>query len=344
MNFSSDNAYGAWPEIIAALTKAGEGAAPSYGEDALTAKVRERLSSIFACKLAAFPVISGTAANALALATFVPPHGAIFCNAESHIAVDECGAPEFFTHGAKLVTLPGAGAKVTPDVLERGLAHFHKGFVHHAQPAALSITQPTELGTVYTPAEIAALCSLAHAHGMKVHMDGARFANALVHLSVSPAEVTWRAGVDALSFGATKNGAVGAEAVVFFHPDEVKDFEYRRKKSGHLLSKMRFVSAQLDTYLAGGAWLEHAARANALAQRLAEGLSRVAEARLAYPVEANTVFVSLPDALVKRLRDGGAAFYDWASQAGGRTLIRLVTSFATPEEAVERFVKLASSE
>jgi threonine aldolase len=341
MNFASDNAYGAWPEIVAALTRAGEGAAPSYGEDALTAKVRTRLSGIFEHDLAAFPVISGTAANALALATLTPQHGAIFCNVESHIAVDECGAPEFFTHGAKLVALPGDGAKVTPDALERGLSHFHKGFVHHPQPATLSITQATELGTVYTPAEVTALCKLAHAHGLKVHMDGARFANALAHLGCSPADATWRAGVDAMSFGATKNGAVGAEAVIFFHPEDVQDFEYRRKKSGHLLSKMRFISAQLDAYLRDDRWLSHAAHANALAQKLAEGLSRVEGARIANPVEANTVFASLPDTLLQRLREGGAVFYDWAKETGGRTLIRLVTSFATPEEDVERFVKLA---
>jgi len=344
MNFASDNAYGAWREIIAALVQAGEGAVPSYGEDALTAKVRGRLCHLFERDIAVFPVISGTAANALALATLTPQHGAIFCHAESHIAVDECGAPEFFTHGAKMVTLPGDGAKITPHSLEGALGHFLKGFVHHAQPAALSLTQPTELGTVYTPAEISALCALAHAHGMKVHMDGARFANALAYLGSSPADLTWRAGVDALSFGATKNGALGAEAVIFFRQDDVKDFEYRRKKAGHLLSKMRFVSAQLDAYLTGERWLRHAAAANALARQLAAGLSRVAGAEIAHPVEANSVFVSLPDAVVERLRQGGAVFYDWSPPSGGRTLIRLVTSFATPQEDVERFVKLANGE
>jgi threonine aldolase len=341
MNFSSDNAYGAWPEILEALVRAAEGAVPSYGDDALTAKVRGRFSELFEREVAVFPVISGTAANALALATLAPQHGAIFCDAESHIAVDECGAPEFYTHGAKLVTLEGDGAKITPKGLEGALAHFHKGFVHHVQPAALSITQSTELGTVYTPSEIAALSELAHAHGMKVHMDGARFANAAAHLGVSPADITWRAGVDVLSFGATKNGALGAEAVIFFHHEDVKDFEYRRKKGGHLLSKMRFVSAQFDAYLAGERWLEHAARANALARRLEAGLRGAAGARIAHPVEANAVFVSLPDATVARLRAKGARFYDWAPPADGRTLIRLVTSFATPDEDVARFVEIA---
>src|SRR5512141_2114228 len=192
MNFLSDNAYGAWPEIIAALGRAAEGAAPSYGADPLTAKVQDRLGELFERDVAAFPVISGTAANALALATLCPPHGAVFCHAESHIAADECGAPEFFTHGAKLVLIEGDGAKITPRAFEHALAHFIPGFVHHVQPAVLSLTQSTELGTVYTPAEIAALSQIAHGRGMKVHMDGARFANALAHLSASAADVTWR--------------------------------------------------------------------------------------------------------------------------------------------------------
>ena len=344
MNFASDNSYGAWPEIVAAVGAAAAGAVPSYGEDALTAKVRARLAELFERDLAVFPVISGTAANALALATLVPPHGAIFCHGESHIAVDECGAPEFYTHGAKLALLEGEDGKLVPATLERALGHFQKGFVHHVQPACLSVTQATELGTVYRPGEIAALAALAHAHGMKVHMDGARFANALAHLGCTPADATWRAGVDAMSFGATKNGALGAEAVIFFNPAEARDFEYRRKKAGHLLSKMRFVSAQLDAYLEGTRWLDHAARANGLARKLAAGLSGAPGAELAHPVEANAVFVYLPSATVERLRRLGASFYDWSPPKGGRTLVRLVASFATPEEDVERFVKMASSE
>ncbi len=343
MNFLSDNAYGAWPEIITALGRAAEGAAPSYGADPLTAKVQDRLRAIFGRDVAAFPVISGTAANALALATLCPPHGAVFCHAESHIAVDECGAPEFFTHGAKLVLIEGTDAKLTPQALEHALAHFLKGFVHHVQPAVLSLTQATELGTVYTPNEIAALSAIAHAHGMKVHMDGARFANALAHLKVDPADITWRAGVDAMSFGATKNGALGAEAVIFFDPAAVTDFEYRRKKSGHLLSKMRFVSAQIDAYLDGERWLESAARANTLAKRLEEGLRSAKDVRVVHPVQSNAVFVSLLQGQVKRLREGGAAFYEWGPPADGRVTIRLVTSFATPDEAVERFIALANS-
>jgi threonine aldolase len=340
MNFLSDNAYGAWPEIVEAVAAAAAGPAPSYGADALTAKVGDRLEQIFARRVITFPVISGTAANALALATLCPPHGAVFCHVEAHIAVDECGAPEFFTHGAKLIGIEGTHGKITPAALATALSHHLKGFVHHAQPAVLSLTQSTELGTVYTPDEIAALSRLAHEHGMKVHMDGARFANALAHLGVSPAAATWQAGVDVLSFGATKNGAMAAEAVVFFDPADARDFEYRRKKGGHLVSKMRFVSAQLDAYLTGDRWLACASHANRLAERLAAGLHGVG-VELAHPVEANAVFARLPDALAARLREGGAEFYDWGPPAGGRTLVRLVTSFATPDADVERFVALA---
>ena len=266
MNFASDNAYGAWPEMLAALARANEGAVPSYGDDEITARVRNKLAEVFAHDVIVHPVVTGTAANALALATLVPPHGAVLCHKESHIARDECGAPEFFSHGAKLMEIEGEDAKLTPAALETTLKHFQKGFVHHSQPNAVSITQATELGTAYTPDEIAAIAKLAHAHDMKLHMDGARFANALVHLGCTPAEATWRAGVDVLSFGATKNGALAAEAVIFFHEADAADFEYRRKKAGHLLSKMRFVSAQLDAYLDNNLWLKRAAYANALAR------------------------------------------------------------------------------
>jgi threonine aldolase len=342
MNFLSDNAYGAWPEILAAVTNAAAGPAPSYGDDPITRQVEERLAEAFAHPLRAYPVVTGTAANALAIATLAPAHGAVFCHAEAHIAVDECGAPEFFTHGAKLIGIEGAHGKLTPDGLAAALKHQIKGFVHHAQPAVLSLTQSTELGTVYTPGEIAALADLAHGHGMKVHLDGARFANALAGLDVSPAAATWQAGVDVMSFGATKNGALAAEAVVFFDPALAADFEYRRKKSGHLISKMRFVSAQLEAYLEGGRWLERAAHANRLTQRLAEGLAAIPGVVLAHPAEANAVFVWLPDALAARLRAAGAQFYDWGPPADGRTLARLVTSFATPAGEVDRFLALAA--
>jgi len=343
MNFSSDNAYGAAPEILDALGAAAAAAVPSYGNDPLTEELRAKARQLFAHEVAVFPVVSGTAANALALSTLCPQHGAILCHAEAHIAVDECGAPEFFTHGAKLVTIEGKDGKLTPQAIEHALKHFQKGFVHHPQPAVISLTQATELGTVYAPAEIADISAVAKQHGLKLHVDGARFANALSHLRCSAADATWRAGVDALSFGATKNGALCAEAVVFFNPDDVRDFEYRRKKAGHLLSKMRFVSAQLVSYLEQDRWLTMAARANGLAELLAQGLAAVPNAELAHPVQANAVFVRLPDATVAKLRKAGAVFYDWAPPAQGRTLIRLVLSFATPEKDVGRFLDIAGA-
>jgi threonine aldolase len=341
MNFTSDNCYGAAPEILDAVARANTGAAPSYGDDANTARLQTKFCELFEREVRVYPVVSGTAANALSLSTLVPPHGAIVCHAQSHIAVDECGAVEQFTHGAKLIGLNGEDGKLTCATIEAALASIHKGDVHHFQPAAISVTQSTEFGTIYRADEIASIAELARAHGMKLHMDGARLANALAALGCAPSNITWRAGVDALSFGATKNGALGAEAVVFFNPQDAGDFEYRRKKSGHLISKMRFVSAQLEAYLEEDRWLNRAARANALASLLAEGLRSVAGVEIAHAVQANAVFARVPDAIVWRLRNAGAQFYDWMPPKDGYTLIRLVTSFATPEEDVANFVAIA---
>jgi len=343
MNFASDNHYGASPQILAALSAIGDAPDAAYGDDAITERVRRKLCEVFEREVAVYPVINGTTANSLSLATLVPPHGAIFCHAEAHIAVDECGAPEFFTHGAKLAPIEGADCKITPDGIERALKHFQKGFVHHNQPAAVSVTQATELGTAYSPAELRAICDVAHGHGMKVHMDGARFANALVGLGCTPAEMTWRSGVDVLSFGATKNGALAAEAVIFFKKEDARDFEYRRKKSGHLLSKMRFVSAQLEAYLANDHWLSNARRANGLAQRLAQGLAAAKSVEIAHPVQANAVFARMPAALAGKLREAGAKFYPWGVPEDGRVLARLMVSFATPESAVAKLIDLASA-
>jgi threonine aldolase len=336
VNFTSDNCTGVAPEILAALAKANDGAEPSYGDDAVSARLGALFSRVFEREVAVFPVISGTAANALALAALVPPHGAILAHAASHISTDECGAVESFTHGAKLVTLEGESGKLEPGAVAAALARFEKGSVHHSQPMAISITQATELGTVYAAAEIAAIAAIARAQGLKLHMDGARFANALVHLNCAPADITWRASVDVLSFGATKNGAMGAEAVVFFDPAGAADFVWRRKKAGHLISKMRFVSAQFEAYLTGDLWLRNAARANALAARIAESL----RGDLAWPTQANEVFARVGDATAARLRAGGASFYDWTPSEAGRTLIRLVTSFATRDEDVEKLIAL----
>ncbi|MGN6149974.1 MAG: threonine aldolase family protein [Rhizomicrobium sp.] len=339
MNFISDNAYGASPQILASLSAANSGTETSYGEDAITRRVCEGLCAIFEREVAAFPVVTGTAANSLALATLCPPYGAVLCHKDSHIAVDECGAPEFFTGGAKLALLDGGGAKLTPRVIEEGLSRFGSG-VHSQKPSVVSITQATELGTIYKLDEIRAIADTAHRRGMTLHMDGARFANALVSLGCTPAEMTWKAGVDALSFGATKNGALSAEAVIFFDKGRDEDFEYRRKRGGHLVSKMRFISAQLEAYLKDDLWLANARRANELAQTLGNGLAAIAGVTLANPVEANGVFAWLPKPLAARLRKGGAKFYDWTSEPD-RVMARLVVSFATPEADVAKFIETA---
>jgi threonine aldolase len=326
--------------MLDALAQAAKGTSASYGEDAITVRVKTRFTKVFEHELEIYPVITGTAANALALASIVPPHGAILCHEASHIAVDECGAPEFFTHGARLVPIKGAHGKIEPRALEAALAHYDRGSVHQVLPKAVSIAEASERGTVYSPREIGALAEIARKSGMRLHMDGARFANAVASLGCSPADLSWRAGVDVLSFGATKGGAFGAEAVIFFNPADVTDFAYRRKKSGHLLSKLRFVSAQLEAYLEEERWLVRAARANASAVKLATALGKTEAAEIAEAVEANIVLAWLTDETVARLRQRGARFYDWEARSDNRTLVRLVTSFATPESDIDQFVRI----
>ncbi len=345
MDFSSDNAAGAAPAILEALAEAAHGTAPAYGEDPLTKRVEARIANLFECDPAVFLVATGSAANALALATLTPSYGAVLCHEASHIQMDECGAPEFFSGGAKLIPLPGFAAKLTPETVEDALRYLPSGVVHHVQARCLSLTQSTECGTVYTPDEIRALCDLAHGHGLRVHMDGARFANAAVALGLAPADLTWRAGVDVLVLGATKNGALGAEAVIFFDKALAGDFVFRRKRAGHLISKSRFIAAQVDAYLAGDLWLTLAAHANDRARELAAGLSALPGAEVVYPCQANEVFAALPDGLGEALLAAGARFYPWVTPgdpAAGR-LVRMVTSFQTSPETVSRFLRTAQS-
>ncbi len=327
MDFRSDNVAGVAPQILEAVIAANEGTATSYGADEISARVEAKLCEIFEREVRAFPVATGTAANALSLSVMTPPYGAILCHEEAHIQLDECGAPEMFTGGAKLVPLPGVSGKLTPDSVRGVLEKTLTGDSHRVQPAALSLTQATEAGTCYRPAEIAALTEVARSRGMKVQMDGARFANAVAHLGASPAEVTWRAGIDALAFGATKNGALGAEIVVFFDTTLAETFAFRRKRAGHLFSKMRFVSAQLEAYLAEDRWLTFARHANAMGTRIAQGLQRLPRVTLLHPVEANEVFIQLPLQVVAGLRQAGFDFYDWTDGAPGT--VRLVMAFNT---------------
>lgn len=328
MRFFSDNTACVCPEILEAITAANSGLAVAYGDDPWTLRLDEVLGEFFGTEVRAFAVATGTAANSLALATLAPPYGAIYCHPEAHIGCDECGAPAFFSGGAQLERIEGEHGKLTAAALAATLAA-HPVSVHSVQPAAVSISQATEVGTAYRPAEVAALCEVARSHGLRVHMDGARFANAVSYLDCHPGDVTWRAGVDVLSFGATKNGALGAEAVVFFHPGLVRDFELRRKRAGHLLSKSRYVSAQLLAYVESGVWRRNAARANGLARLI----GKAAGARLLHPVEANEVFVELGEHGKSSLQSAGFEFYDWGAPASGAG--RFVVSWDQEERHVE---------
>src|SRR5437868_5697341 len=293
MYFASDNTAGIAPEILAAIGKANTGYALGYGNDEWTKRVEQCFAEIFEREVAVFLVPTGTAANALAIAHLAPPWGAVLCHSEAHIATDECGAPEFFGGGIKLIGLPGEACKIAPATLKTLLADGQWGGPHHLSPAVLSLSQATEAGTIYRPDEFRVLADVAHACGLSVHMDGARLANALARLAVSPAEATWKAGVDVLSFGATKGGALAAEAILFFEPTRAAGMQERRKRAGHLVSKHRFVAAQMEAFLADNLWLRLARHANAMADRLGEGLAAAGYAP-AWPVEANEVFVTLP--------------------------------------------------
>ncbi|MBC8038871.1 MAG: low specificity L-threonine aldolase, partial [Rhizobiales bacterium] len=310
MNFSSDNVYGVHPRILAALSEADAGTAPSYGSDDLSRKAEEKLSEVFEKDVRAFLVTTGTAANGLALSAITPGYGAIICHAEAHISLDECNSPEFFTGGAKIIGLAGAGGKITPAMIDKTLKGFIRG-EHDPKPKGVSITNVTELGTAYSPEEVKAISALIKPRGMKLHMDGARFANLVAALGCAPADITWRSGVDAMSFGATKNGAMMLEAVVFFDVALAEDFVHRRMRSGQLVSKSRYLGAQMLAYLERDLWLENARRANALAQKLAAGLVRVPSVRIPNPVEANEVFVIIPRTLNDKLIASGVTFFDW---------------------------------
>lgn len=347
VNFASDNTAGIAPGIMDAIVRANQGFALGYGNDALTRSVESRIGEVFECDAAVFLVPTGTTANALSLAQVTPPWGGVLCHAQAHIMTSECGAPEFFGGGLKLIGLSGEDCKLTPDTVERAIARYSGHVPHQVNAAALSITQATEAGTTYRVEEIAALSDVAHAHGLAVHMDGARFGNALARMNVTAAEATWKAGVDVLSFGATKGGAMAAEAVVVFDRKRAAHMAERRKRSGHLFSKHRFLAAQFEGYLNDGYWLALARHANAMADRLSEGL-RSCGVSIVWPVEANIVFALLPQTLDAKLKSAGAAYYVRPNTQAGddvkigpdQMLVRLVTSFATVDAEVDRFVAL----
>jgi threonine aldolase len=345
MNFASDNTAKVAPQILAAIAQANEGFVLGYGNDPWTKRVEQRFAEIFKREVAVFLVPTGTAANALALAHVTPPWGAVLCHEASHIATDECGAPEFFGHGLKLVGLPGEAGKLAPATLKAALEKPQWGAPHHVAPSALSLSQATEAGTIYRPHQIRELADLAHAHGLAVHVDGARFGNALARMNVSPDEATWKVGVDVLSFGATKGGALAAEAVIFFDAARGAEMARRRKRGGHLLSKHRFIAAQMEAFLADDLWLALARHANSMADRLGDGLAAAGFAPV-WPVEVNEVFAAFPKAVCERLKRAGAAFYERtmdglpknATTGADHILVRLVASFATSASEVEQFV------
>ncbi|MBL8551567.1 MAG: low specificity L-threonine aldolase [Hyphomonadaceae bacterium] len=333
MNFRSDNTAGAHPAILEALAKANEGHALSYGDDDWTRRLEGAFRDLFGQKVAVFLTATGTAANAISLAAMAPPWGAIFCHREAHVETDEAGAPEFFSGGAKLVLIDGAHAKITPEGLEEALTRNLRG-VHSVKAAALTLTQCTERGASYTAEEIARLADVAHRENIGVHVDGARFANAVAYLGATPRSLTIDAGVDVMSFGATKNGALAAEAILVFEPKRVDEIARRRKRGGHLLSKHRFVAAQMLAYLENGLWLHNAARANGLAQRIAQAAGDWVSA----PAESNHVFLKAGVDALAKLRAAGAEFYDWGAPGSGEA--RLVVAWNQSEADVDSFCAL----
>ena len=335
VQFASDNVTGACPEVLDAILKANDGDRTPYGNDQISIDLQNKFSEIFEKKVIVFPTASGTASNALALSTMTPSFGNIYCHKFSHINTDECGAPEFYTGGAKLVNISGVDGKITAKELDENIKG--KDIVHHTQPSSVSITQLTETGEAYQLDEIKDISEVAHKHKLNIHMDGARFANALVSLNCSPAEMTWKSGIDVLSFGATKNGCLAAEAIIFFKPELVGNLSFLMKRAGHLLSKMSFVSAQLDAYISNDLWLKNAKHANLMGKKLSDGLNKHPEIKLAYPTHANEIFVKIPEKIIKQLNSAGYTINDdeWDGKA-----VRLVTAWNTDPNDINNFLNI----
>ncbi len=344
MNFASDTWAPAHPKVLEALHTVNAGCFPAYGDDASMERVTEMIRDMFEAPQAAVYLVStGTAANSLALATYAMPWSAIYCHELAHIDDDECGGPEFFTGGAKLVLLPGKHGKVLPSVLSEKLAVKPRRDVHKIQNGVLSLTNVTELGAVYSAAEISALADVAKSHDLPVHLDGARFSNAIVASGATPAEMTWKAGVDVVSFGGSKNGLMGVEAVVLFDPDKAWEFELRRKRAGHLVAKHRYLSAQMEAYLSNNLWRELAENANAQGAYLAKGLGSVDGAWFVHPQEANMMFCAWDRPGHDRARAANVPLGSYTIEGrDGRDQMaaRLVTNWSTTTSEVDQFVDL----
>lgn len=342
MLFASDNWAGAHPLIAENLVRHAGGAAPAYGASDLDRKVANTFNDIFEREVAVFFVGTGTAANSLAMSAVARPGGVVLCHRDAHMIADECGAPEYFTHG-RLSPVDGALGRMQPSQLENAVAKYPPAFVHAGQPAAISITQATEIGTIYDIDQIGAISQIARRHDLPLHMDGARFANALVTLNVTPAEMTWKSGVDIVSFGGTKNGCWCAEAVVFMNPAQAAEFPFIRKRAAQLFSKSRFIAAQFEAYFHNDLWLETARHANEMTQRLATHLARSPHARLGWQPQANEVFPILHNDAAARLRAAGVTFHPWAPPhdlagtiGADEALCRFVTSFATSPDDIDQ--------
>ncbi|MBM3618881.1 MAG: low specificity L-threonine aldolase, partial [Alphaproteobacteria bacterium] len=340
MNFISDNTVGASASVLEAIVKAAHGQPGAYGSDDLTKQIKTHFAEIFEHDVQVFCVATGTAANALSLAAITPPWGISICHHNAHVMEDECGAPEFYMHGAKLNGLPGVGAKFTAATLEHFLQTLPHG-VNQAPAKSVTISQATECGLIYTPQEIAAISKVCKAYDLPLHMDGARFVNALVELGCTPAELTWKAGVDILSFGATKNGCVMAEAIIVFNPALAETLAYRRKRAGQTLSKNWLIAAQFEAYFADDLWLKNALHANRSAKLLAQTLSGIEGVRIAWEVQANEVFAIVPRALHEILHKQ-VRYYDWpklclpegVTVSADEIIIRFVTTFETQEASI----------
>lgn len=336
MNFRSDNEGRAAEPILQAIIEANQGTAHAYAEDEWSRQMDKAFSEVFETDVRVLPLATGTAGNSIALAQMCPPWGSVVCHESAHINQDECGAPEFYNPGCKLAGLAGENGKLHVDSVAEWLPHQGAHGVHNNKPSVISLTQATETGTVYQLDEVQALSELARANGMFMHMDGARFANAVVHLGASPADITWRAGVDILSFGASKNGCMGAEALVLFgHPEWYEDLERRRKRSGHLLSKMRYVSAQLLAYINNDLWLGLATKANGYARQFTDAIEQHPTAAIAWPVEGNEVFLRWSHHKLQALQDQGFDFYFWP---GSDDLARLVFACTLEQREVDQLV------
>ena len=331
--FASDNVTSACPEVMDALIEANSGISGSYGDDEWSSILKTKLSEVFETDLEVYLAVTGTASNALALSALAPVFGKIYCHELSHINTDECGAPELFTGGAKLNPMRSSNGRIS----SRELSEIVRGSgnVHVTQPSVVSITQSCETGTVYQIQDIREISEVAHELNMSVHMDGARFANALVSLNVSPAEMTWKSGVDVLTLGGTKNGCLAAEAIIFFKPEMVGDFPFLHKRSGQLLSKMRFISSQLNAYVSDNLWIRNAKHANSMAKVLSEGLNHFSNIELAYPTESNEVFVHLPREVIDYLNNSG---YDVNEEELDGKAVRFVTAWDTKLEDINNLL------